>query len=146
MAKYFIFRNTSETENVHAIAESDAEKNSFFWLDNSLKVLEVSDTDFDKVQTAKADATCDSSNNIIVTDHDSLSCDKAALDAHIPHLIERIEQYVLYNETHSMWEGWNNYYNYLKNLDTSSLTYPMITWEDYCKTNSIHFKSILQLP
>jgi len=146
MAKYFIFRNTSETENLHAIAESDAEKNSFFWLDDSLKVLEVSDADFDKVQTNKAYATCDSSNNITVTDHDSLSLDKAGLDGYVPDLIERIEHYISNNENHSMWGDWNNYYNYLKSLDTSSLNYPMVTWEDYCKTNSIPFKSLLQLP
>ena len=39
-----------------------------------------------------------------------------------------------------------NYENYLDTLDTSTITFPINTWEKYCEDNGITYLNLLQIP
>jgi hypothetical protein len=146
MAKYLIFDNSSDTVHVKAIAESEAEKNSFKWLNEDCRVIETTDENFQKVKLNLAQATCDTNNNINFIEHTNPWMDKDGLDDWLKIKKERIKEFLNRNPNHPFYSEWNNYHNYLNNLDTSTISYNITTWEDYCNSNSIPFKNILQLP
>ena len=46
-----------------------------------------------------------------------------------------------------MYDSVKNYYEYLQNLDYSTITYPInYSWEKYCNDNGISFFHPLQIP
>jgi len=124
-------------------------------LDNIIKnkevynIVETTQSNFDSLKFGtKIVISYDTNNNLIfedIGDHGFRS--KIELDNYISYFKNYIKNFLENNKNHIYYDKWNNYYNQLNDLDTTTFIYPFkITLEKYFDTLDKTSLSPLQLP
>lgn len=143
---YFIFDNN--TNALVKIAANDSDRDNLN-LDLSLHaVVSVSDADFTKVKNNVAQPSYDGTN-VTLSEAETFSLDQSNLEIDIDNTKKLIKAFLDQpsNKEKSNYSAIKSYYDYLNELDFSSLTYPIeSSWESYCQTNSISYFNTLQIP
>lgn len=143
---YFIFDKNSN--GLLKIAANDSDKDNLN-LDLSLCAVEsVSDSDFTKVKNNLNSVIYDGTN-VSLTDDETYSIDQTQLEAIIGDYKNVFKAFCDQpsNKQKSNYSAIKSYYDYLKGLDFSSLSYPIeSSWESYCENNSISYFNPLQIP
>ena len=145
---YLIFNSDN---NIVKIAASDSDRDSQNIVLAHHTVKDVSDSDFLKVRMGISIATYDGTN-VTITDLTNMSINMSIenenqLKSTLKNITKTITDFIENNQGNLLYTGINNYKEYLKNFDTSSLTFPLNkSWEQYCNENSITFYHPLQIP
>ena len=142
---YLIFDNLN---GLVKIAANDSDKDNLN-LDLSLySVVSVSDEDFTKVKNNVVEPTYDGTS-VSYSEDEIYSIDQQNLEMIIDDYKKVIKAFldVPSNEEKSNYSAIKSYYDYLNELDFSSLSYPIeSSWESYCQDNSISYFNPLQIP
>jgi len=142
---YLIFDNLN---GLVKIAANDSDKDNLN-LDLSLySVVSVSDSDFTKVKNNVVEPTYDGTS-VSYSEDEIYSIDQQNLESIIDDYKKVIKAFldVPSNEGKSNYSAIKSYYDYLNELDFSSLSYPIeSSWESYCQDNSISYFNPLQIP
>ena len=140
---YLIFNNNN---CILKIAASDAHRDSLNMILSRHIVKDISDSDFLKIKLGLANISFDGSD-VTITDVASSIQDEDSLKIQLKDKIKFIARFIDLNEGHLLYNEIQQYQNYLKDFDTSSLTFPLAkSWEQYCNENSITFFHPLQIP
>ena len=133
---------------VYKIAENDTDKNNLNCNFPPYTTIDISDVDFLKFKQNLVDISI-SDGSATFTDRidpDISITEEDVKDQH-ENLIKYIEQFLRNNSSNPFYTPCQNYCNYLKTLDYSSITFPLNkTWEQYCEDNSIAYFHPLQIP
>lgn len=87
------------------------------------KIIPISDSDFNLIQTYEKSVSYDG-NNIILNDNPLLNKTKEQIDNEIKHLIESIEYIYPKHKDNNFGVQINAFKDLLNNFDSSTLTYP----------------------
>lgn len=133
------------------IAANETEKNELTALNTPHSVIDISDSDFIKFKVDLDLFTIDGST-ITFTDNPNpgeianaedlyqyLNTLKYNIDLFIKNANASTQAKTLYTQ-------FVNYSNYLSTFDTSTVTYPITSWEKYCQDNGITYLNLLQIP
>jgi len=155
---YFIFDNNN---SLVGICSNDTEKNAQNNLEN-LTVKSVDQTNYEGVlfgtqSVSLVDGNLQYTSLVVGTQPNvpagkTISDDTYPTQSDLEAYLDRIvkpacKEFVDNGTGNSMHSGVQAYYNYLVNLDLSTLSFPMSnTWEKYCSDNSITYYHPLQIP
>ena len=147
---YILFDNFNS--NPYRIAANDSDLGNLNYSTDLYNVVDVSDSDFASVRQNLKAATY-SDGSISYTDitpptgEPAGFNDAASLETYFDTINEEIDIFLSSENNNPMASGITDYQTYLKDLDTSTLTFPMTaTWEKYCDDNSISYYHPLQIP
>tara|TARA_R100001244_G_C5109626_1_gene120837 strand:+ start:69 stop:539 length:471 start_codon:yes stop_codon:yes gene_type:complete len=154
---YFIF-NTDNA--IVKIAANDTDRDALNLNLPDYNIVSVTDDQFNSVISNDKNITYDGTTLTLtsrteeVGDIDpeiggatEVSCSQSNLEDHIGKIKESLNNFLVSNSGHIKFTECQNYYNYLDNLDMSTLTFPVNGyWEKYCVDNSIPFVHPLQIP
>jgi hypothetical protein len=137
---YFIFsKNLPDvTGTLYKIAKDTNDLDNLIPNKEIYNIIETNDENFNSVKFgSKNVVSYDVNNNILFNDvvGDCVFRSKIELDNYINNFKLLIKQFLDNNKNHVYYDRWNNYYNQLDDLDTTTLTYPFkITLEKYFDT------------
>jgi len=143
----YVILNPNETDKtqVYKIAENDAEKNNLN-INGDFQVISVSDVDFNNFKKRSKRVTGHDGTNY-TWETAGFHETKESLDALLLDYAQQIKYFLDTNPNHADYNFWNTYKNTCETYSTSDITYPMTgSWEEYCESQSIPYKGILQLP
>tara|TARA_R110000803_G_scaffold120566_1_gene188606 strand:- start:2660 stop:3130 length:471 start_codon:yes stop_codon:yes gene_type:complete len=154
---YFIFNTDNE---IVKIAANDTDRDALNLNLPDYNVVSVTDDQFNSVISNEKKITYEGTTLTLtgigeeVGDIDpeigratSISCSQVNLEKHIGEIKKLLKYFLVNNSEHIKFTECQNYYNYLDNLDMSTLTFPLDGhWEKYCIDNSIPFIHPLQIP
>jgi hypothetical protein len=146
---YFIFaKNSDGIEGIiYRIAENEFDLNNLNIDKGSYKIIEDSQINFDLVKYRTKCIKSYNGNNIDYENDDMFFNQKEHLDAYIKSIKTAISFFLDANKSHPLYSRWNNYYNQLTNLDTSSVSYPLNkSLEQYFNDQGQISLNTLQLP
>ena len=133
---YIIFNNNNELVKI-AANDSDRDSQNIVLSDHTIQ--NVSDSDFLKIRTGVSTATYDGTS-VTLTDNVMPSLSEINVIIIASSFLEENKSNLLYTPI-------NEYKNYLKNFDSSSLSFPSEkNLEQYCNENSLPFYHPLQIP
>ena len=152
---YFIF-NTDNS--IVRIAANNADRDALNLNLSDYNVVSVTEDQFNSVRSNEKNINYDGTNLTLtgrteeVGDIDSeigpatsVTFTQANLEHHIAQVKQSLKNFIN-NSGHIKFTEYQNYYNYLNNLDMSTLTFPLDgSWEKYCISNSIAFVHPLQI-
>jgi hypothetical protein len=144
---YFIFTGTGQG-NLYRIAENDSDKNGLHFSENNSIVKVVSDSDFLKIKSEKAQVYLDGDNVVIEDGSDDSVYQEASelqdvINKHVAICNQFIENEK--NQDSIFLSRVTSYKNMCESFDTSTVTFPLNkTWQAYLTDNSIDFISPLQ--
>lgn len=144
---YFITTKGDKTR-IYRIAADDTAKDNLIItnIDNVYDVISVSDDEYNYLKNNTKYITAYNGSNYTFVDCD-ISLVQEDLENYIDSVKKQLRTAIEGYSSHPDNSSWQSYYNYLDNLDFSSLTYPInSSWEKYCLDNSISFVHPLQLP
>ena len=147
---YFIF--TKNIDNIkdalYRIAENQSDLNNLNIDQNSYKVIEDSQINFDSVKYGQK--YVEKYNNDIISYADisyEFPFNKNQLNTYIQNAIVQIKQFLNNNLNHPLFNRWNDYCNQLQSLNLDSITYPLNkSLEQYFKDQNLPSLNPLQLP
>jgi len=147
---YFIF--TKNIDNIkdalYRIAENQSDLNNLNIDQNSYKVIEDSQINFDSVKYGQK--YVEKYNNDIISYADisyEFPFNKNQLNTYIQNAIVQIKQFLNNNLNHPLFNRWNDYCNQLQSLNLDSITYPLNkSLEQYFKDQNLPSLNLLQLP
>jgi hypothetical protein len=137
--------------NLLRIAANDTEKNELTALNTPHSVIDISDSDFVKFKEHMQGFTIDGSTVTFEENPDpQVYNDAEELQMYINEVKASIKQFITNananTQSKTLYTQFVNYNNYLDTFETSTVTYPINTWEKYCQDNGITYLSLLQLP
>ena len=146
---YFIFTKNTGPGNLYRIAANDADKDALHFPPEHSIVKDVSDEDFLKIKSQKAEVYLDG-DNVVIQDENSGSVyyEQAShlqeiIDMHLKICNEFIKDDR--NQDSTLLSRVTSYRDMCESFDTSTVTFPMYkSWEAYLTDNSIDFISPLQ--
>ena len=136
--------------NLLRIAANETEKNELTAINTPHTEIDISDSDFSLIKQDNAVWTIDGNSMTIseqsepgsITNaedlHLILKDKRDALTRFIVNANANTQAKTLYTQVVN--------YNYLDTFDTSTVSYPIVTWEKYCQDNGITYLNLLQLP
>ena len=131
------------------IAKDDTDKNEQNLSPDIYSSINISDSDFKKIQTSRALVTIDG-DNVTINDVASTTFeDSNALTSDINLRKYLLKQFldISSNSSKAIYSVAQTYYNTLDAFDISTITFPLNkTWEEYCEENSITYLHPLQIP
>lgn len=137
---------------LYRIASNEAEKNDINCTFPPYTTIDISDADFLKVKQNIVDANI-SNGSVTFIDNSDLISNSSTLEVQLKADHENIIKLLEYflrstNSSKILYSTCQTYRDYLKDLDYSSLTFPITgkTWEQYCEDNSITYVHPLQIP
>jgi hypothetical protein len=143
----------NDGDNLYKIASNETEKNEINCTFPPYTTIDISDADFLKIKQNTADVTISNGSATVVDNSDLLSSSSLPEELVKPaneNTIKLLESFLNEdsNSSKSLYPICQTYHNYLKNLDYSSITFPITgkTWEQYCEDNSITYVNTLQIP
>jgi hypothetical protein len=145
---YFIFSNNSDgvEGTLYRIAENESDLNNSHIDKTSYKIIEDSQENFEAVKYNLKNVVKYNDNNIIYSDV-SNSHTKNDLINYVNSFKSSIQAFLKFNEKHSLFNLWNDYYNQLNSLNLDSITYPLNkSLEQYFKDLGQPSLHPLQLP
>ena len=137
--------------NLLRIAENETEKNELTAINTPHTEINISDSDFALIKQNNATWVIDGSSMTISEQSEPGSmADAEALHVYLKDVRESINLLTANanasTQSKTLYTQFVNYNNYLNTFDTSTVTYPIITWEKYCQDNGITYLNLLQLP
>ena len=140
---YIIFNNNNELVKI-AANDSDRDSQNIVLSDHTIQ--NVSDSDFLKIRTGVATATYDGTS-VTLTDNVMPSLSEINFKEYLEDVIIIASSFLEENKSNLLYTPINEYKNYLKNFDSSSLSFPSEkNLEQYCNENSLPFYHPLQIP
>ena len=138
---------------LYKIASNEAEKNDINCTFPPYTIIDISDANFLKVKKNTVDINI-SNGSVTFVDNSDLISNSSILEVQLKAANENIIkslEYFLKGSTNSskiLYSICQTYSNYLKDLDYSSITFPITgkTWEQYCEDNLITYVHPLQIP
>ena len=146
---YFIFtKNLEDLEGtIYRIAENESDLNNFNIHQESYKIIEDSESNFNLVKYGNKHPIKYNNNIISFIDTGILFVNKEKLKNYIDIFKNNIKQFTNNNPNHPLFSRWNNYYNQLNNLNLDSIIYPLDkSLEQYFNDLEQPSYSILQIP
>jgi len=113
--------------------------------------VDISDSDFIKFKENIDLFTIDGSTITFSTNpNPQVYSDSEELHQYLKDIRDSIKKFIANananTQSKTLYTQFVNYNNYLDTFDTSTVTYPINTWEKYCQDNGITYLSLLQLP
>ena len=139
---YLIHNRDGNPSNFSRITNSESEKTE--WLNKGMLVHEISENDFNDLKNNLKHAVSWDGTNVTYENNDPIE-DVEHLNSIIKGLISNIEHILKSNYGVSM-SHFEDYLAFLKTFDTSTVNFPIDSWEKYCSDNSITFQSLLIRP
>jgi hypothetical protein len=133
---------------VYKIAANDSDKDNLNIPPNFYDIITISDSEFNNIRINNATVVVNGTSATVTENSEKLRFDdKEELDRYLETVKFVAKSFLDVNVGHPKYSEVADYLSYLNNLDTSALSYPMLSsWEEYCNTNSITFLSTLQIP
>jgi hypothetical protein len=125
---YILFTKNSENQQgtYCKIVENQTDLNQLNDKLSDYTIIEVSETDFNSVKLNQKNIVSYTGNTVNLTNVTSLFETVADLNNYINNNIKPpIKNYLNNNPNHPQFTKWNNYYNQVSNLQTSTITYPL---------------------
>jgi len=148
---YFIFlKNLDNINNtLYRIAENQSDLNNLNIDQNSYKIIEDSQINFDSVKYGQK--SVEKYNNDIISyldiSYEYSFINKDQLNEYIQNVISEIKQFLKNNLNHPLFSRWNDYCNQLQSLNLDSITYPLNkSLEQYFKDQNLPSLNPLQTP
>jgi len=148
---YFIFlKNLDNINNtLYRIAENQSDLNNLNIDQNSYKIIEDSQINFDSVKYGQK--YVEKYNNDIISyldiSYEYSFINKDQLNEYIQNVISEIKQFLKNNLNHPLFSRWNDYCNQLQSLNLDSITYPLNkSLEQYFKDQNLPSLNPLQTP
>ena len=146
---YFIFlKNLDNVEGtLYRVAENQSDLNNLNISQSCYKIIEDSQYNFNLIKYG--DKIPLKYNNDVITyvDGQNLYKNKIELGVYLESFKNAINNFLISNVSHSLFNRWNNYYNQLNNLNLDSITYPLNkSLEQYFDDLGQPSYSILQIP
>lgn len=143
----FIF-NKGDNTALHKIAESSDELQNFNIVIDHYDLIEENNLqNFLDVKLNKKIVVKHENNSIIYQNITFEFKNKEKLDKHVVSVKNTIKLFLDNNLNNPLFLKWNNYYNQLGSLDTSSINYPLNTsLEEYFYNSNLPALNPLQLP
>jgi hypothetical protein len=146
---YFIFlKNLDNVEGtLYRVAENQSDLNNLNISQSCYKIIEDSQYNFNLIKYG--DKIPLKYNNDVITyvDGQNLYKNKIELGVYLEYFKNIINNFLIYNQSHLLFNRWNNYYNQLNNLNLDSITYPLNkSLEQYFDDLGQPSYSILQIP
>lgn len=145
---YFIFQKNKENINnsLYRIAETEIDLNNLNIIKENYKIIEDSQTNFNFVKLGlKLVDKYDNNNNISYLDITTTYNEKR-LKNYILNYTSNIKLFLENNKDHIFYNKWNNYLTQLDSLNFSTITFPIISLEQYYKDLQQPSLNPLQLP
>jgi len=147
MAK-LVFLSEKVANNLLKIFTTDYQLNNAIGLpsEDQKIIVEISDADAQNILRGKNWISFDESGNLSLAPMFSHEYDKEKLDALLEKIKIKVNRFLsIHDSNHDLYADVTSYKNYLDNLDTSTLTYPINSWAEYCYDNNITYVSEYQL-
>jgi hypothetical protein len=133
------------------IAANETEKNELTAINTSHSTIDISDSDFIKFKVGVDLFTIDGDTITFSDNTDPGEIANAeALFTYLKDLRSTLTRFIESANTgtqaKTLYTQVVNYNNYLDTFDTSTVSYPIISWEKYCQDNGITYLNLLQLP
>lgn len=137
--------------NLLRIAANETEKNELTALNTPHTEIDISDSDFSLIKQNNATWTIDGNSMTISEQSEPGSIDNAeALYLYLKDIRDALTRFIVNananTQAKTLYTQAVNYNNYLDTFDTSTVSYPIVTWEKYCQDNGITYINLLQLP
>jgi len=141
----------THNNNLLRIAANETEKNELTAIITPHTEINISDSDFALIKQNNATWVIDGSSMTISEQSEPGSiADAEALHVYLKDVRESINLLIANanasTQSKALYTQFVNYNNYLNTFDTSTVTYPINTWEKYCQDNGITYLNLLQLP
>jgi hypothetical protein len=149
---FLIFKNNqSNIENtLIRIAEDQQELNAILSTVNDYKLIEITQEKFNDVKINKSPVIKYVDNDVIYNQNQPSSGhfrNSKDLKIILDPIKNNIQFFLDSNKNSLLFDKWNNYLNFLNNLNLESLNYPIeSSFEEYLSKNNIFFLNPLQLP
>ena len=133
------------------IAANETEKNELTAINTSHSTIDISDSDFIKFKVGVDLFTIDGDTITFSDNTDPGEIANAEdLFSYLKDLRNTLTRFIdnanANTQAKTLYTQVVNYRNYLDTFDTSTVSYPIISWEKYCQDNSITYLNLLQLP
>ena len=124
---YFIFLKDSDNieATIYKIAENQSDLNNLNILQNSYKIIEDSQSNFNSVKLRTKLPIKYNINTITYIDQIISFKDKNKIQNYVNSFKQQIKNFTDSNPNHPSFNLWDNYYNQLNNLNLDSITYPL---------------------
>lgn len=137
--------------NLLRIAANETEKNELTALNTPHTLIEISDEDFLKLKVRMDGFTIDGTTITFEDNPDPQVYNNSdELQEYINDIRDAMKRFIknanANTQSKTLYTQVVNYENYLDTLDTSTITFPINTWEKYCEDNGITYLNLLQLP
>lgn len=146
---YFVFNKNCENieGSLVRFAENQSDLNNLNIDQSSYRIINNNEIDFNEIKNQKKIVLSYTNNDINFKDHSLLFKEEKDLKAYIELLKKQIKLFLDNNPNHTLFNRWNNYYNQLNSLETSSLSYPLDkSLEQYFNDLNQPSFNILQIP
>jgi hypothetical protein len=146
---YFLFVKNLDNQDatICRIAENESDLNNLNLDKEQYKIIEDTQANFDLVKYNTKRIKSYTGNIINYENQDIFFNQKEHLEAYIKGLKIAISYFLDSNKNHPLYSKWNNYYNQLTNLNTSSISYPLNkSLEQYFNDQGQTSLNTLQLP
>lgn len=133
------------------IAANETEKNELTAMNAPHSVIDISDSDFIKLKEG-VDLFDINGDTITFTENEDPGeiANAEDLFSYLKDLRNTLTRFIdnanANTQAKTLYTQVVNYSNYLDTFDTSTVSYPIISWEKYCQDNSITYLNLLQLP
>ena len=137
--------------NLLRIAANETEKNELTAINTPHTEIDISDSDFSLIKQNNATWTIDG-NSMTISEQSEPGSIANAEDLHLylKDIRDALTRFIVNananTQAKTLYTQVVNYNNYLDTFDTSTVTYPIVTWEKYCQDNGITYLNLLQLP
>ena len=133
------------------IAANETEKNELTALNTPHTVIEISDEDFTRFKVRMDGCTIDGTTITFEDNPDPQVYNNSdELQEYINDIRDAMKRFIknanANTQSKTLYTQVVNYENYLDTLDTSTITFPINTWEKYCEDNGITYLNLLQIP
>lgn len=134
-----------------SIAANEVEKNELTAINQPHTEIEISEADFIKFKENMEGFTIDGTTITFEENPGPQVINNAdELSAYIGDIQDSIKLFIqnanANTQSKTLYTQFVNYKNYLDSFDTTTVTYPINTWEKYCQDNGITYLNLLQLP
>jgi hypothetical protein len=146
---YFIFiKNLDNVDyTIYRIAANQTDLNNLNIIESDYKIIEDSEENFNAVKLNTKEALKYNQNTITFIDMTLQFFNKQFLDNYISAVKPPIKSFLDNNPNHPSYGQWNNYYNQLNNVNTSTFNYPFNqSLETYFNNQGQLALNTLQLP
>jgi hypothetical protein len=137
--------------NLLRIAANETEKNELTAINTPHTEIDISDSDFNIIKQNSATWTIDG-NSMTISEQSEPGSIANAEDLHLylKDIRDALTRFIVNananTQAKTLYTQVVNYNNYLDTFDTSTVSYPIVTWEKYCADNGITYLNLLQLP